>query len=458
MRGAEVLRVRIKAELDADVLIVGAGPAGAAVATHLARAGWRVLLVERQLFPRDKVCGDFVGPTALLELQGLGVSERPEFRSSNAIWRAALYVDGKEARLRDRSPYLKGFQVMAAASAPRARYLGSRGSAASRSKAPRGGKGPRLRSRAGCCIPPRENRRRGAHAAGAPDYRRRREQLDDCPRAPRRTSPGYRTNHRGAHLLRRRRRARGSSRSVLRGREFPWLLLAISDWQGNSKRRRGHGARDVSTKERALARHDVGPRGARSALRNRLARARIAGKIVGWPLATYDPSLAVFDERVLLVGDAAGFINPLNGEGIQYALLSARWAAECAINSLERGDFSREALRPYGERVERELRFDMAFAGMIVECIRNRHLNTLWLKLLSAIAARARVDSRYAEICGAVLAGLVPSNRLLSAHVIGRTIDQVIYSSVLAAGWSALQGPHNSSRMPPAGSRRSAMR
>ena len=40
-----------------DVLVVGAGPAGSATATHLARAGGRVLLVDKACFPRDKPCG-----------------------------------------------------------------------------------------------------------------------------------------------------------------------------------------------------------------------------------------------------------------------------------------------------------------------------------------------------------------------------------------------------------------
>ena len=41
-----------------DVVVAGAGPAGATVASHVARAGHRVLLLDRHDFPRDKVCGD----------------------------------------------------------------------------------------------------------------------------------------------------------------------------------------------------------------------------------------------------------------------------------------------------------------------------------------------------------------------------------------------------------------
>ena len=43
------------AAIDADVIVVGAGPAGSATATHLARRGLRVSLLEKSRFPREKV-------------------------------------------------------------------------------------------------------------------------------------------------------------------------------------------------------------------------------------------------------------------------------------------------------------------------------------------------------------------------------------------------------------------
>ena len=57
-----------------DVLIVGAGPAGAVAATVLARAGARVRIVDRATFPRDKLCGDTVNPGTLALLRRLGLA------------------------------------------------------------------------------------------------------------------------------------------------------------------------------------------------------------------------------------------------------------------------------------------------------------------------------------------------------------------------------------------------
>ena len=58
-----------------DVLVVGGGPAGAAAAAVCARAGLRTAVVERALFPRDKVCGDCLNPACWPVLARLGVAD-----------------------------------------------------------------------------------------------------------------------------------------------------------------------------------------------------------------------------------------------------------------------------------------------------------------------------------------------------------------------------------------------
>src|SRR3954454_17623237 len=57
----------------ADVIVVGAGPAGTSTAYHLANAGLDVLLLEKASFPRDKICGDGLTPRAVRQLVSMGL-------------------------------------------------------------------------------------------------------------------------------------------------------------------------------------------------------------------------------------------------------------------------------------------------------------------------------------------------------------------------------------------------
>lgn len=75
--------------IETEVLIVGAGPAGSSAAAWAARAGHQVTMIDSATFPRDKPCGDGLTPRAIAELTALGLGPWLEGRARNKGLRAA---------------------------------------------------------------------------------------------------------------------------------------------------------------------------------------------------------------------------------------------------------------------------------------------------------------------------------------------------------------------------------
>jgi geranylgeranyl reductase family protein len=414
-----------------DVLVAGGGPAGAAAAAHLADAGLAVTLLDRQAFPRDKACGDFVGPTALVELDRLGLNRHPEMRAANRIRRAALFLDGTRLIVR---------------ALPRVDGLPAHGRTI-----------PRRRLDALVLEAARERGVTVVEEARVTGFAVRPDRVDVAF-----DQAGRRRTLRAGVLV----GADGSSSTVarsLRGAapasqdrimavrayvdglvgpaeradlyfssdSFPGYYWLFPTGGGTANVGVGMLLDTVPPSRqhlRALLQrlldHDRG-------LAARLPAGRLAGRIVGWPLTTYNPRLPLVDDRVVLVGDAAGLINPLNGEGIQYALTSGRLAAAAIGDSLDRpAGPTAAALAPYERAVADELRLDMALAGTVVQLIRNRSLTPVWLETLRSITARARRDPDYADVVGGILAGLLPASRALRPDVLAPTVDGALRSVV----------------------------
>src|SRR5258705_10424994 len=98
-----------------DVVIAGAGPAGAVAATVLARAGARVALIDRARFPRHKLCGDTLNPGVLAILRRLALASMAEacglpvagmiLTGDDGVTGEARYPDGLVARAVKRSDF-----------------------------------------------------------------------------------------------------------------------------------------------------------------------------------------------------------------------------------------------------------------------------------------------------------------------------------------------------------------
>lgn len=82
-----------------DVLVVGAGPAGSVAARELARRGISTLLVDRCRFPRDKVCGSCLSAAGLKELAAIGLGDLPRRLGAPAVSEFRVYSAGRAVRV-----------------------------------------------------------------------------------------------------------------------------------------------------------------------------------------------------------------------------------------------------------------------------------------------------------------------------------------------------------------------
>jgi menaquinone-9 beta-reductase len=295
-----------------DLIVVGAGPAGAAAALEGRRLApdARVLLLDRAAFPRDKPCGDGIGPHAAAELAALG---------------AGAALDGYPAirRLRLRAP--GGIDVAGAPAHPSwvvpRRVLDERLVAA----AVRAGvafereRVRELRQRDGQVLV--NGRLAGRVAIGADGANSVVRRLLGAPASPERQTAIAMRGYAPAPP--------GPPEQLIRWVAESWPAYAWSFDTGTGIVNIGYG----------LLRSRL--QGGRAELERRLRlllpeaepdpaslRAHHLPFSPGRPLAG--------GERVLLCGDAASMVNPLSGEGIYYALLSGRLAARAALLAPER--------------------------------------------------------------------------------------------------------------------------
>ena len=86
-------------EMKFDVIIVGGGPAGSAAACYAADEGLKVLLLEKDNYPRDKVCGDAVGGKALKHLEELKILDTLE-KSPHFIFDSVIFSNTREEKVK----------------------------------------------------------------------------------------------------------------------------------------------------------------------------------------------------------------------------------------------------------------------------------------------------------------------------------------------------------------------
>jgi flavin-dependent dehydrogenase len=332
---------------DADVVVVGAGPAGAAISILLAEHGLAAIVLDRARFPRDKICGEYLSPEAGRVLDRLGVLKTLDGAG-------AVPLEGMRITAPD-GTRLQGVYRAAGAFRPyRGHALGVSRSVLDAVLV------ERVRAlgvdiREGVRVS--DIVRAGSDVAGV-------RAVDETGatvtvRAPlvigadgRASVVAHRLGCRHPHSL--QRMAVTTYVSGVDGcRDFGEIFIDPPDYAILNPL-----AADRANLSVVVPLEHAAPWSARLArfldarvkqlphLARRLAGARVVAPVQAMGPLAYRVSTPR-EGGVLLVGDAAGFYDPFTGEGIFTALRAAELAADVAASAIRNGDVSARALARY---------------------------------------------------------------------------------------------------------------
>jgi geranylgeranyl reductase family protein len=393
----------------AQVVVVGAGPAGSATAGALAATGVDALLVDKATFPREKTCGDGLTPRSVAVLDRMGVLAQLESAGALHIHGARLYapngrfVEVAFEELAD-APYPFGLTIsrkaLDALLLEEARRAGARFVSPLRvtgllrqDGAVAGVKGAvedevmTVRADVTCL----------ATGAAMPLVQEAGLLLTVPPVI--RAARGYFENLKGSEPLFQFH----FDRQLLPG--YGWLFPLAG---GRANVGIGTYADRRTVPPYRLYERFVGtnPR-----MRSQLAGAEpeTAPKS---NLLRYDfPSVQTETDGLLLVGEAAGLVNPINGEGVDYALESGLLAARVISDALAAGDVSARQLAIYGRRL-RERYLDL---------FRNLNRMRRWYLRESVLNLIVRKAERRPELKTLLITaamGLTDAKDALSLHTL----------------------------------------
>ncbi len=337
---------------DYDIIVVGGGPAGTSTALFAQRMGLNVLLLDKKSFPRDKVCGDLVPLQSVIHLKELGLFERIQNAAHVPIDGVRFHSpNGKSLKFKlspDRvCDYALGFN------ATRKVFDNILFQAAKE----RGAVIENFRVRD---LLMKNHRVFGV--TGETNYSQKRTitakvvvGADGFHSVVARKTGAYHYSPKHCLVATRGyyRGVKGLDHSIELG--FLKQLHPGYFWifpVGNGIANVGLGTtHQISKKYRVKLRALQEWLTTASPLCHRFADAELIGEVKGWNLPTPDKHRRVQGKGFVLVGDAAGLVNPLTGGGIDNAIISGHVAARVLAEACQGKKYDAAGLQKYEPRL-----------------------------------------------------------------------------------------------------------
>ncbi len=390
-----------------DLIIVGGGPSGAAAALYARRHGLRTLLLDKATFPRDKVCGDALSGKSVAILRELdlldGVRQLPGAAISRIIFTSPkhteLVIDLRQSSL---NQVPEGF-VIRRRNFDRFLFEEARRAA---DTCREGFSVTDLVHEAGfvCGVRGRQGNNaevehRGRIILGADGYNslvaRKTGLYQHDPR------------HRVVALRQYYRNVGGLTDQI----ELHYVDEVIPGYFWIFPLENGCANVGIGMLHKYVKQRRIDLRQAlRAAIDSPAFRERFAGaepleEPVGWNLPVGSKHRRMVGNGFMLLGDAAGLIDPFTGEGIGNALYSARFAVETSREAIEAGDVSEAFLARYDRRLWEAIGGELKVSTQLQKIGRHR-------LLLNFVIGKAARNKEMGNLIAGMIANEVPRKKL----------------------------------------------
>ncbi|MBS3060661.1 MAG: geranylgeranyl reductase family protein [DPANN group archaeon] len=378
-----------------DVVIIGAGPGGSAAALYAAKKGLKAVLVDKAKFPRDKTCGDGISGKSMRVLKELGLTSLIEQKEHSKM--RGVIFSGPNGQLLD----------LVAKDVPYCGYVVRRevfdntlfqeASKVTEAMQETSFKdlvfdGDQVK---GVIVTTKDNEDIQLNckvviaADGALTPVGRRLGKERMPEDH--VMVGIRGYYKGInnntdrieiHFL----------ESLIPG--YFWIFPTQNPGEANiglciiekySKQRKINIRNEVNRviKEETL-------------FKERFVNAELVSEMRGWNLPLGSLKSKKVYNGALLIGDAANLIDPITGEGIGNALLTAKFAIDAIADAIETGDFSERGLKSYDEMIEKEIWPELKLNTRLTKLGRSKFLMNLFFN-------KASKDPKMAEMLSQTL-------------------------------------------------------